>query len=94
MTPCISYKTISSEQGENQFSANKTAFKVGVGVGMDIGLSDLLTITPILSYYFTSQLPYYGYIIENGLNTNPKLLQATIRLGFRPDYGHGGRRRR
>ena len=94
LTPGVSYNTISSKQGENQISANKTAFKVGVGVGMDIGLSDLLTITPILSYYFTSQLPYDGYIIENGLNTNPKLLQATIRLGFRPDYGRGGRRRR
>lgn len=72
------------------------AFKAGIGLGMDIGVSDLLTITPIISYYFNMGMNWENLALSGtqltDVSSNPRLLQFTLRLGFRPDYGRGRRR--
>ena len=71
------------------------AFKAGVGVGLDLGVSDLLTITPIISYYFHSALNWKNLAVQETVfmdsSVNPSQLQFTLRIGFRPDYGRKGR---
>jgi len=75
-----------------------TSFKIGAGLGLDIGLSDLLTITPFFLVNFTTSytsqsLDYYtdytcGFACDfishpNSNNFHP---QFGLRIGFRPDY--------
>jgi len=61
-------------------------FRVGAGVGLDIGVSDLLTITPIISYYFNSAVDW-AIVSPTLINSNLSQVEFTLRLGFRPDYG-------
>ncbi len=100
-TPGLGYynsKTQLSEGNTVAFDEAKgLVFRAGLGLGLDLGLSDLLTITPIVSYYFHSNMqwdnmPSSGEMIS--ASDNPKQIQLTVRLGFRPDYGRKGRRRR
>ncbi|MBK8346609.1 MAG: hypothetical protein IPL08_02960 [Saprospiraceae bacterium] len=107
-TPGISYynaeglTTLTTSESWSDSTSEGWAFKGGVGVGLDLGLSDLLTITPIISYYFNTAMNWQKLdkrVVDNGFayldsKSQPKQLQLTIRLGFRPDYGRGGRRRR
>lgn len=76
--------------------AKGVAFKAGIGLGMDIGVSDLLTITPIVSYYFNMGMNWENLALSaaqlTDVSSNPRLIQFTLRLGFRPDYGRGRRR--
>jgi len=67
----------------------KLIFHAGVGAGIDFGVNDLLTITPMISYYFSSAMNWESYLQSS---TNLSQLQFTLRLGFRPDYGRGRRR--
>lgn len=101
-TPGLGYYTTNtslSEGNSRSFGeAQGIVFRAGLGVGLDLGVSDLITITPILSYYFHSNMtwedmPAPGELLQNSADS-PKLLQFTLRFGFRPDYGRGGRRRR
>lgn len=69
---------------------DQTVFKFGAGAGVDIGFSDLFTLTPIVSYYMATPLKY-EFIGEDGeilisSSTIPTILQFSLRLGFRPDY--------
>ena len=64
-------------------------FRAGVGVGVDFGVSDFLTVTPIVSYYFNSSMDWEEFLQSSA---NLSQLQFTLRLGFRPDYGRGRRR--
>ena len=101
-TPGIGYyntnTTLTENFGSTFDEAKGIVFRGGIGLGLDLGLSDLITITPIISYYFHSNMQWDNMPSPNEhlLNTNesPKLLQLTIRFGFRPDYGRHGRRRR
>lgn len=72
-------------------------FRIGGGIGLDIGISDLLTVTPQISYYLTSEMASR----LNGAGSSPdettashsRQLQFSLRFGFRPDYGRSGRYR-
>jgi hypothetical protein len=64
-------------------------FRAGVGVGVDFGVSDFLTVTPIVSYYFNSSMDWEEFLQSSA---NLSQLQFSLRLGFRPDYGRGRRR--
>lgn len=64
--------------------------QIGIGVGLDLGINELLTITPMISYNFSSAIDW-----DHGIETNttrgptrvyPRILQLGIRMGFRPDY--------
>ena len=72
--------------------------RAGIGIGLDTGINDLITITPIVSYYFHSgaawdNMPTSANTAVND-TANPKTTQFSIRAGFRPDYTKGRRRRR
>lgn len=71
-------------------TADGLIFKAGAGIGLDIGISDLFTVTPIISYYFHSTMNWEQLAVKENLPANSKnnlgLLQFTLRLGFRPDY--------
>ena len=73
-------------------------FHAGLGLGMDIGLSELVTITPMASYYFHSKGDYIIPAINNSAAevSGPfTQLQFQVRTGFRFDYKRSkyGRRR-
>lgn len=86
-------KEISNDLVDPAMNSNHLNFKIGLGVGYDIGISNLFTITPMVMYNLApgllfNDLQAIGNIepapptIESGLNQ----LQFQIRFGFRPDY--------
>ncbi|MFZ1704257.1 MAG: hypothetical protein WAT79_07915 [Saprospiraceae bacterium] len=77
---------------------NQLVYHVGLGLGLDFGLNELITITPMVSYFFHSTSDYTIIETENelvNLETNFTQLQFQIRTGFRFDYRKSkyGRRR-
>lgn len=63
---------------------------LGIGIGLDIGINDLLTITPIASYYFYSKM-HWDSMIQNGnmvfdVDNNLRHAQFSVRFGLRLDY--------
>jgi len=72
------------------------AFKLGAGLGLDIGISDLLTITPFTLINFTSAYTSCNLDIYNDPtsilcneghpNSNNFHPQFGLRISFRPDY--------
>jgi len=78
--------------------SNGVIFKIGGGIGLDLGVSDFLTITPIASYYFHTPMTWDQLRSVNGeLQESKNILkqfQFTIRLGFRRDYTNKRRFRR
>ena len=67
-------------------------FNIGGGLGIDIGISDLLTITPMYSFnlFHRKRWRFVNFpngekpiIVSSSDNTQHKL---TIRLGIRIDY--------
>ena len=83
-------------EGETIDVDNFVSFKIGVGAGVDIGISNLLTITPfVLVNFYPSvngalinnvtalKCPTCEVVDRNTLNTQ---ISAGLRLHFRPDY--------
>jgi len=73
------------------------SYRLGVGLGYDVGLSDLLTITPFVSYnygfaYDSSPMNSFSEIIcpscniLNIENSTLTQIQLGVRFSFRPDY--------
>ncbi len=73
------------------------AFRMGLGAGLDIGINDLLTITPfVVMNYYPSLNPESVTALRSALcpfcdlvpteNTRNTQLQIGLRVGFRPDY--------
>lgn len=79
------------------FNNSGSVFRIGGGIGLDIGFSDLLTVTPQISYYLTSEMASRlngkGAPAEETTASYSKQLQFSLRFGFRPDYGRSGRYR-
>ena len=63
-------------------SSGKFFYSLGAGLGIDLGLSDLVTLSPILSYHFypDNQFPpeNAGWVEEE--------IQIGLRMMVRPDY--------
>ncbi len=78
---------------ENQ-SASITSLRFGVGAGVDVGLTDLITISPFIQYSmnfgngWTEQYAAYDLPLpENESNrSNINQWHFGLRLSFRPDY--------
>lgn len=89
-TPGLSYHNVSGQMAESGIDTPQmpsgVTFRAGIGLGMDIGISDLWTITPIVSYYFRSPLTWENLNGMDSIDVTPNILQLTLRLGFRPDY--------
>jgi hypothetical protein len=101
-TPGVGYLTSNTTPTDNATlqsdEVKSIIFRAGIGIGLDIGINDLITITPIVSYYFHSGVPWENIPTAEATpvnaTANPKNLQFTLRVGFRPDYTKGRRRRR
>lgn len=69
-----------------------SGLKLGVGAGLDIGLNDLITISPFAMYqlYFGNDwltLPQlYSLDSNSETNTNNNQIQLGVRFILRPDY--------
>lgn len=101
-TPGLGYLTSSTMlAGSTTLESNEVnsiVLRAGIGIGLDIGINDLITITPIVSYYFHSAADWENIPTAESspvnASANPRILQFTLRAGFRPDYTKGRRRRR
>ncbi len=64
--------------------------KASVGIGLDIGVTDLLTITPFLQYqrYFDVSGHNFSEVFGRTGNISSSInqFQVGLRLGLRPDY--------
>ena len=72
-------------------SSTSTYTALGAGLGIDIGISDLVTITPQIGYRWVPSLSIENNELEKNLpevdtETSISQLQAPVRLGFRLDY--------
>ncbi len=83
----------SKREDELQADHNNLALDVGAGVGFDIGISELLTVTPYVTYHYYPNVNYdqfnelHGNLdtaIDN--QTAVTRLKLGIRIGFRQDY--------
>ena len=70
------------------------AIDVGLGAGIDIGISELLTISPVISYQYFPWLTWEQLGLRHGIggieNLNAKInasmFKIGVRIGFRPDF--------
>lgn len=92
ISPGVSYFNFNMDEVSTEASTSALAFSIGGGVGFDIGLSDLITITPL------AQLRYYPNVQWEGLTQTglPELAELAeesslinyhlgIRVGVRLD---------
>lgn len=66
-------------------------FVASVGVGQDIGINDLFTVTPFLQYQYVSNVSWHelGTAFGQGSgnqSSNIGMIQLGLRLGIRADY--------
>lgn len=106
VTPGVSYQQFSftlDESSSNpdfnqEIKSNQLFWSAGLGLGLDLGLSELITLTPIVSYYFYGAGDYDLAVSRGGTetkNTSFTTWQFSARLSFRFDYKRQkyGRRR-
>ncbi len=83
ISPSITMLDKTQTKGDEINTQNDLQFGLGLGAGIDIGLLDLLTITPLVRYthYFEGELPYVpnGEPTAFGINN----LFAGVRVGIR-----------
>jgi len=84
---------ISSEANLERLTSTDFKFDFGVGIGLDIGVNNLLTVTPFFNYYVKPGVSYDSLeraqvISSQEINVSQNLYQSEfgIRIGFRPDY--------
>lgn len=73
---------------ETNTEGQNVYFAIGAGAGLDIGITDLLTITPIfkLSYYPSVSWENGGFLGQELGNTSFLGKQLGLRISLRPDY--------
>jgi hypothetical protein len=59
-SPGISYLDQSIEFGDTTYESEVFAPSLGVGIGLDLGISDLITITPLVTYRYFFQADWEG----------------------------------
>ncbi len=77
--------------GEAGFRDGNIDLKFSGGIGLDIGLSDLITISPFLQYQYYPHVSWHELGIpfnKGNVNVESSLgqFQMGIRIGLRPDY--------
>jgi opacity protein-like surface antigen len=94
IAPGISYFRSSLESPAVNADANGFNFKLGVGLGLEIGVTDYITITPIVKYNHYFNVEWEGLqnsiatidnreVLEGGDITKISQFYGGIRLGFR-----------
>lgn len=105
VAPGVSLNRLSNtKQGDEPFEyiqdrTSNVNFVIGLGAGIDIGINDLLTITPFLQYDIYPNMGWedFNTIIASSRElsnntTNYNKVHAGIRVGIRPDYERNKRR--
>jgi hypothetical protein len=85
----------------NNFANNSMAFGLKAGAGLDIGINEIITITPMLSYERTS-MPSWDQmtkinepqVVSADISTNYSRISGDLRIGMRFDGKSPGRGRR
>jgi len=67
----------------DEFSDKTMSFRIGLGAGFDIGVSDMVTITPTIGMNW-STTPSWQKLI--GIDGGEWIFTAGLRALFRPDY--------
>ena len=98
LSPGISRHTLgsefSSQSGMSVDDASITSFRIGIGAGVDIGLTNLFTVSPFIQYSMNfgnswpEQFTAYGIANPENDNNSSNINQWHFgaRLIFRPDY--------
>lgn len=78
-------------------SDSQLVFTGAIGAGVDIGILDLVTLTPYLRYKFIPNVKWNGFSqAHNGAEEDSgfisNYLQFGVRMGLRPDYVKSQRR--
>ncbi len=97
INPAIAYHKLEILDNENETGSNENTminFRLGVSTGLDIGITEWITISPYITLNYTPSLVWEN--LENQVNNGNKPLfenkskiweiQPGIRLMFRPDY--------
>jgi hypothetical protein len=100
INPGVAYQTLHRVRGNTDptnplpFSDNNMVFKIGVGGGLDIGLSDQFTLTPLFALTWQSSNTWDGLNPDGsaGMLDDDAYLSAGLRVTYKPDPK--GRRRR
>ena len=93
LSPGVSYwdATVGSE--DSFFAERQVAFSIGGGLGFDLGLNDLVTLTPMLNVRYFSEINFDSLdVIDTGATplvssttANPVIWSAGLRVGIRLD---------
>ena len=91
LSPGLDYQWLESiiPAADRNYSDNSLSFRFGFGVGFDIGISDLVTITPLVKYNYRTRPewdPRFFNLGETAPDGSEWLFTAGIRAIFRPDY--------
>lgn len=63
-----------------------------IGAGLDLGLSDFLTVTPVARFYFYPKATWDNTAAPGNADTNIQQFFAGLKISFRWDRGKGFRR--
>jgi len=97
-SPGLTYHQLTTEWSEsgslNEAQESTTSFRVGIGAGLDFGVTDIFTLSPFVMYSMNfsnawpEQYEYYGLTKPADSNNASGINQWHIgaRLVFRPDY--------
>lgn len=78
-------------EGDTRTKVSSLSYGGSIGAGIDIGIRDLITLSPYIRYKFVPVDSWSGFQAANSSsipdeNINTSYIQVGLRLGFRPDY--------
>ncbi|MEL6867411.1 MAG: hypothetical protein AAFP19_23500 [Bacteroidota bacterium] len=86
-------------EGLEEVKSNDTVFSLGIGLGLDIGLTNFVTLTPLISFHRFFNAEWEDLILlatdgreisgDAGETTSPNQFFAGLKLGFRFDQIRG-----
>lgn len=95
LSPGVTYWQHQYEYSGSVFEQKDWAINIGAGLGFDLGLSDLITLTPMINlrYYLPQSLENLSELIRQDDNAwqlgeptaDPLMFSAGLRLGIRLD---------
>jgi opacity protein-like surface antigen len=85
VSPGISYFRLSANSEINEVSDSDSSFGIGLGAGLDIGISDFLTITPIVKYTWLPNVSRdeLATFSDEDLDASVSQFYGGIRIGIR-----------
>ena len=92
LSPGITYLSAKTEYilSQNSYEDSALHLVIGIGAGLDIGLNDYITITPLLRYVLGFGATWNGLQFEGSdpitTESNTRDLQTGLRLTYRLDY--------